>query len=135
MGLFEDLFDLDCDGDIDSDDDLMFMVMMDQLDKESCSGGGGCNDGCYIASCVYGSYDCPQVWTLRRFRDFQLGRSLLGRLFIRAYYAISPTVVSIWGDKPSFQHFWRRKLDVMVAKLNAEGVSDFPYEDTDWRKG
>lgn len=24
--------------------------------------------GCYIATCVYGSYDCPQVWILRRFR-------------------------------------------------------------------
>lgn len=27
------------------------------------------NNGCYIATCVYGSYDCPQVWILRRFRD------------------------------------------------------------------
>lgn len=25
--------------------------------------------GCYVATAVYGSYDCPQVWTLRRFRD------------------------------------------------------------------
>ena len=25
--------------------------------------------GCYVATCVYGSYDCPQVWTLRRYRD------------------------------------------------------------------
>ena len=23
--------------------------------------------GCYVATAVYGSYDCPQVWTLRRF--------------------------------------------------------------------
>lgn len=21
--------------------------------------------GCYVATCVYGSYDCPEVWTLR----------------------------------------------------------------------
>lgn len=26
--------------------------------------------GCYVATCVYGSYDCPEVWTLRRFRDY-----------------------------------------------------------------
>ena len=26
-------------------------------------------NGCYIATCVYENYDCPQVWTLRRFRD------------------------------------------------------------------
>ncbi len=24
---------------------------------------------CYVAACVYVSYDCPQVWTLRPFRD------------------------------------------------------------------
>ena len=24
---------------------------------------------CYVATAVYGSYDCPEVWTLRRFRD------------------------------------------------------------------
>ena len=28
-------------------------------------------NGCYIATCVYGSYDCPQVLTLRRFRDYE----------------------------------------------------------------
>ena len=26
--------------------------------------------GCYIATAVYGSYDCPQVWTLQRFCTF-----------------------------------------------------------------
>ena len=32
--------------------------------------------GCYIATCVYGSYDCPEVWTLRRFRvDITVRRS------------------------------------------------------------
>ena len=25
--------------------------------------------GCYVATAVYGSYDCPEVWTLRRYRD------------------------------------------------------------------
>lgn len=28
-------------------------------------GKGAEKNGCYIATCVYGSYDCPQVWTLR----------------------------------------------------------------------
>lgn len=41
--------------------------------------------GCYIATCVYGSYDCPQVWTLRRFRDYTLDETWYGRLFIRCY--------------------------------------------------
>lgn len=31
--------------------------------------------GCYVATAVYGSYDCPQVWTLRRFRSFSLAKN------------------------------------------------------------
>lgn len=45
---------------------------------------------CYIATAVYGSYDAPQVLSLRRFRDHQLATSLLGRATIRMYYAMSP---------------------------------------------
>ena len=35
------------------------------------------SQGCYVATCVYGSYDCPQVWTLRRFRDNTLAETML----------------------------------------------------------
>ena len=31
--------------------------------------------GCYVATAVYGSYDCPEIWTLRRFRDKVLART------------------------------------------------------------
>lgn len=34
---------------------------------------------CYVATAVYGSYDCPEVWTLRRFRDFALDETWYGR--------------------------------------------------------
>ena len=37
--------------------------------------------GCYIDTCVYGSYDCPSVWTLRRFRDDMLAKTLVGRIY------------------------------------------------------
>ena len=53
--------------------------------------------GCYIATAVYGSYDCPQVWTLRRFRDHTLAASWYGRTFLPAYYAVSPTLVKWFG--------------------------------------
>ena len=58
--------------------------------------------GCYIATCVYGSYDCPQVWTLRRYRDNTLGSTWYGRTFIRTYYAISPTLVKWFGKTKWF---------------------------------
>ena len=39
--------------------------------------------GCYIATCVYGSYDCPQVWTLRRYRDETMAESWIGRFLLK----------------------------------------------------
>ena len=88
--------------------------------------------GCYVATCVYGSYDCPQVWTLRRYRDDTLGSTWYGRLFIRTYYAISPTLVKWFGKTNWFKKLWKGKLDRMVAKLQSNGVKDTPYEDKNW---
>lgn len=88
--------------------------------------------GCYVATAVYGSYDCPQVWTLRRFRDNTLAKTWYGRAFIFIYYAISPTLVKWFGHTKWFKNMWKGKLDRMVANLNAEGVEDTPYEDRNW---
>lgn len=88
--------------------------------------------GCYVATAVYGSYDCPQVWTLRRFRDYTLAEIWYGRAFIRAYYAISPTLVKWFGHTGWFKKMWKGKLDRMVANLNAKGVEDTPYVDQEW---
>ncbi|MBD5445534.1 MAG: leucine-rich repeat domain-containing protein [Lachnospiraceae bacterium] len=86
-------------------------------------------NGCYIATCVYGSYDCPQVWTLRRFRDYTLDETWHGRLFIKCYYAISPTLVKWFGKTKWFKRFWKSRLDKMVANLNSKGIEDINYKD------
>lgn len=88
--------------------------------------------GCYVATCVYGSYDCPQVWTLRRYRDYTLGATWYGRLFIKFYYAVSPTLVKWFGETQWFKKMWRGKLDRMVKKLKDNGVEDTPYDDIEW---
>lgn len=88
--------------------------------------------GCYIATAVYGSYDCPQVWTLRRYRDYTLAEAWYGRAFIRTYYAISPTLIKWFGHTEWFKKMWKGKLDRMVANLKASGVDDTPYEDKVW---
>lgn len=88
--------------------------------------------GCYIATAVYGSYDCPQVWTLRRYRDNRLTKHLLGRAFIRCYYAISPHLVKLFGEAKWFQSFWKRHLDKLVHRLKSEGLTDTPYCDKKW---
>lgn len=85
--------------------------------------------GCYVATCVYGSYDCPQVWTLRRFRDDTLAKHLAGRAFVRVYYALSPTAVKLFGKTRWFKKLWRGVLDGFVRRLNESGVEDTPYND------
>jgi len=99
---------------------------MPKLEDETSSGG------CYVATAVYGSYDCPEVWTLRRFRDFTLAKSFFGRLFIRTYYAISPTLVKWFGETKWFKNLWKPTLDKMVARLNEKGVENTPYDDIVW---
>lgn len=85
--------------------------------------------GCYIATAVYGSYDCSEVWTLRRFRDDTLDRTWYGRAFIRTYYAISPTLVRWFGRNSWFQALFRPMLDRLVARLRQNGVADTAYQD------
>ncbi len=84
---------------------------------------------CYIATAVYGSYDCPQVWVLRRFRDNVLMNSFWGRFFVKTYYAISPSLIRWFGDTEVFQRFWRGKLDKFVSNLRKKGFSDKEYMD------
>lgn len=84
---------------------------------------------CYVATAVYGSYDCPEVWTLRRFRDYTLDETWYGRLFIKIYYAISPTFVKHFRGFEIFKSQGRKILDKLVAKLNSKGYENTPYED------
>ena len=100
-----------------------------QATPSSTSTSSKSSGGCYIATCVYGSYDCPQVWTLRRYRDLVLAESVLGRLFIRFYYAVSPRLVKAFGGCSSIRNIWKVFLDKMVVDLNEKGYQDTPYED------
>ena len=86
-------------------------------------------EGCYIATAVYGSYDCPEVWTLRRFRDNVLSKTWYGRTFVRLYYFISPTLVKCFGNANWFKRIWKAKLDDMVNKLKESGFESHPYHD------
>ena len=85
--------------------------------------------GCYIATCVYGSYDCPSVWVLRRYRDQVLESTCLGRFFISLYYAISPVVVRFFGDSRIFRSIVKQPLDKMVNSLKEQGFDNTPYQD------
>lgn len=103
-----------------------------KTDKSTAGSSTASSGGCYVATAVYGSYDCPQVWTLRRYRDYTLAETWYGRAFIHTYYAISPTLVKWFGHTEWFKKMWKGKLDRIVANLKADGVEDTPYEDKVW---
>ena len=85
--------------------------------------------GCYIATAVYSSYDCPEVWVLRRYRDNILSNTWYGRLFIKLYYSISPTIVRCSKSKVWINKIWKNRLDRFVNKLKKMGFQDTPYFD------
>ena len=83
---------------------------------------------CYVATAVYGSYDCPQVWVLRRFRDEVLLPMCCGRLFVKTYYAVSPTLLKHFGNNTIFKTFCITILDLFIKRLKIKGFSDKPYD-------
>lgn len=87
------------------------------------------SEGCYVATAVYGSYDCPEVWTLRRFRDDILRPTTAGRAFIKLYYRVSPTLVKWVGNTRWFNALCRLPLDRLVEHLRRQGIADTPYND------
>ena len=84
---------------------------------------------CYVATCVYGSYEAPQVWVLRRYRDQILSASLLGRAFVRLYYFLSPKIVDTIGKYGWFKSNAKKILDHFVNFLVDRGMKDSPYFD------
>ncbi len=58
----------------------------------SGSSSSSSSSGCYIATAVYGDYEHENVRLFRGFRDEVLLNSVLGRIFVKVYYAVSPSL-------------------------------------------
>lgn len=114
-----------------TDEEIQNMTdnIIDSTPSSQSSSSNSSSGGCYVATCVYGSYDCPPVWTLRRFRDNTLSQNLFGRMFIRVYYAVSPTIVKMFGEYEWFHKMWRKPLDRLVSKLQKNGLESTLYKD------
>jgi|GEM_PF-3102312 len=84
---------------------------------------------CYVATCVYGTYDCPEVWTLRRYRDNVLSTTWIGRLAISLYYTISPSFVSLVGSHKWFHRLCRPIVGAIVKSLQHKGIESTYYDD------
>ena len=93
--------------------------------KKSSTGGSSSTnnvqEGCYIATAVYGSYDAPEVMILRRFRDERLQKTKFGRCFIHTYYAVSPVLAMRLHNTKRINSLIRKCLDRVVNYLQDKG--------------
>ena len=63
----------------------------------------GCNEapgyrekeGCFIATAAYGTHCAAELQILRKFRNEHLLKNTFGRLFVNAYYQVSPAIASL----------------------------------------
>jgi hypothetical protein len=65
---------------------------------------------CFIASAVYGSYDSPEVMTLRTFRDDVLSCTFVGRSLIEFYYLISPPLARTIRKKEKLRRLIKKYI-------------------------
>jgi capsule polysaccharide modification protein KpsS len=48
--------------------------------------------GCFVATACYENYYAPEVLVLRQFRDEKLLKTFFGKVFVKFYYSVSPSV-------------------------------------------
>ena len=82
-----------------------------------------------IPIAVYGSYDCPKVWMLRRYRDQHLKTSRRGRIVLALHSRISATLMKYFGQTQWFWRFCKNRLDKLVYRLQAQGIDASRYRD------
>jgi hypothetical protein len=79
------------------------------------------NGDCFVACAVYGSFDAPQVVTLRTFRDRFLVHHSAGRAFVWGYYRFGPVAAKLTklsGSKGQKAVRWA--LDRLVSRLKRD---------------
>jgi hypothetical protein len=74
--------------------------------------------GCYIATVCYGDEFAPEVVTLKKYRDENLSKSVIGRILIKFYYTFSPSVSEKLKNMPALNNLIKeRLLDRIVKRL------------------
>lgn len=78
---------------------------------------GGKGSGCFVATACYGSYEAPEVKTLRSFRDQCLMPSPIGAALVRLYYRFSPTIADALRSRPKARRLVKRVLIDPIVML------------------
>ncbi|MEE9910796.1 MAG: hypothetical protein K4571_03645 [Deltaproteobacteria bacterium] len=77
--------------------------------------GDGGNSGCFIATAAFGSAMNPYVGVLKKFRDTYLMASAGGRLFVKAYYRLSPPIAKTIAANPWLKYVVRIMLLPLIG--------------------
>jgi hypothetical protein len=72
---------------------------------------------CFIASAVYETPFAEEIRVLRYWRDTFLQNSVIGRLFIKIYYGISPPLANYISKKEKLRSIIRKLLTLYVKFL------------------
>lgn len=98
----------------------LFYFSLSYPDLEPVSGpdpGAMPPPNCFIATACYGSALAPEVTLLRQFRDEWLRRHRAGRLFVRAYYVLSPPVAGYLRRHGTARRVVREAVVAPVVEL------------------
>lgn len=79
--------------------------------KKNGMGKGG---KCFIATAAYGSEFSKEVVSLKLFRDEVLSNTRIGRVLIKAYYRLSPSIARMIENQPNARTFVRFLLKPIV---------------------
>ncbi|MBT6227295.1 MAG: hypothetical protein HOI47_11610, partial [Candidatus Scalindua sp.] len=82
------------------------------------------SEWCFIATACSGSYDHPDVISLRQLRDRYLLKRKWGRCFVKLYYQFSPPVAAYISSRSTIRIFIRIMLIKPLAAL-ARGYRNF----------
>lgn len=69
---------------------------------------------CFIATAAFGSPFIYEVQVLRNFRDEKLDNNLLGRLFIKSYYKLSPPIANVIEKNNLLKNLTKKILSPIV---------------------
>jgi hypothetical protein len=97
--------------------DILILCSNSAAAASASNSSGGAGGGCFIATAAYGSYLHPKVRLLRDFRDRWLMTNPLGRLFVRAYYHMSPPAAAVIARHELLRRLCRAILEPVVLMV------------------
>ena len=76
---------------------------------------GNAKSGCFIATVAFGNTECPELQSLRVFRDEVLLRHAAGRRFVASYYKYGPAAAATIGRSAITRSLVRAALRLFIT--------------------